>query len=331
MDLVARLKPIPGKNVVADSLLTSSPRGELLIKGQTERQPLIVRSAAPQHRHQMTLNIGRGALTGIADQGVPEHLIRLEFNREGALFASLIVNTLKRNLVSINGQYWMGRPDNRRKLSPGDHLSLHGEHGREYKYMVTINSENSAAKLAPVSSSTSAVELLSDTSGSTPLSILSSQGSSSDDLVENDGDLKPAAQPATTHSSSVGDSGGVVLSKTCKDRIAEELSCPVCLDIQVCAHTLVPCGHSFCSPCLEGLEQCPQCRADITQFVPARQLDSLITHLTAVGGLLCDDDIQHYQKRKRDAPTTVSFISCFDGRIFMFRDLMTTYVCIFHR
>lgn len=36
--------------------------------------------------------------------------------------------------------------------------------------------------------------------------------------------------------------------------------CPICMDIRPTT-VLIPCGHTFCGPCVEGIGRCPTCRA----------------------------------------------------------------------
>jgi hypothetical protein len=288
MPLIAKLQPISG-----------GTKREILVKGLSSRPTISI-------TQETKLNVGRGAISGIADQDLVQYLFTLAFDANGQLTATLIGSTLNSHAISINSNYWKGAPSQRRVLQHGDIISLNASAGRKYNYQVFIEQQSASNN----TKNQSIVELLSQTSSG------SSDGSSSNtsplpfSLFQ---DSKPAAQPAQVAAAAPasgggggGGGGGVMLSSDCKERISDELSCPVCLEIQVCSHTLVPCGHSFCSPCLTGLEQCPQCRTDITQFVPARQLDSLISHLTSVGGLLCADDIEHYQKRRQEAPTAVS-------------------------
>jgi len=40
--------------------------------------------------------------------------------------------------------------------------------------------------------------------------------------------------------------------------------CAICMDREPSV-VLVPCGHTFCAPCLEGLGRCPSCRALFTE------------------------------------------------------------------
>ncbi|NXO21993.1 TRI59 protein, partial [Cisticola juncidis] len=52
------------------------------------------------------------------------------------------------------------------------------------------------------------------------------------------------------------------------DRLEEELTCPICCDIFADPRVL-PCSHTFCGPCLQGLLRgqrlsCPSCRAVVT-------------------------------------------------------------------
>lgn len=39
----------------------------------------------------------------------------------------------------------------------------------------------------------------------------------------------------------------------------ESPECPICMDMQPSV-VLIPCGHTFCGPCLDGLGRCPTCR-----------------------------------------------------------------------
>ena len=77
----------------------------------------------------------------------------------------------------------------------------------------------------------------------------------------------------------------------------EEFCCPVCLEIQVQATTLVPCGHSFCLACQRSASECPTCRARIQTRVPCRALNNVIAALASGGHFLDDEDVQHYHER----------------------------------
>ncbi|XP_037074095.1 uncharacterized protein LOC119095347 [Pollicipes pollicipes] len=66
--------------------------------------------------------------------------------------------------------------------------------------------------------------------------------------------------------------------------IAEELQCPVCLDMLQRATTL-GCGHTFCEECLRDVREndpkCPMCRERITSSIRSVTLDNVISSLAA--------------------------------------------------
>jgi len=45
-------------------------------------------------------------------------------------------------------------------------------------------------------------------------------------------------------------------------KILNTLECSICMD-NVCDNILLPCGHLFCSTCLDQFKQCPTCRIHI--------------------------------------------------------------------
>jgi hypothetical protein len=45
-------------------------------------------------------------------------------------------------------------------------------------------------------------------------------------------------------------------------KLLNTLECPICMD-NICDNVLLPCGHLFCSNCLNQFTQCPTCRIHI--------------------------------------------------------------------
>jgi len=61
----------------------------------------------------------------------------------------------------------------------------------------------------------------------------------------------------------------------CEDKLREELTCPVCMDLLQNAVSLVPCQHIFCEACIlpvlrQQKTQCPVCRATTEMLCQAR-------------------------------------------------------------
>jgi hypothetical protein len=83
--------------------------------------------------------------------------------------------------------------------------------------------------------------------------------------------------------------------------LVDQMSCAICLDIQVHPQTIVPCGHTYCGSCLAEIENdlCPECRSSMTSRVPALQLKGLIETLVQVPNMLDPSDIKNYQERKK--------------------------------
>ncbi|KAL4443020.1 hypothetical protein ABPG77_008511 [Micractinium sp. CCAP 211/92] len=69
------------------------------------------------------------------------------------------------------------------------------------------------------------------------------------------------------------------------DRIREELTCCVCLELAIRPATL-PCGHNACRRCLDALfasapqnERCPNCRAPVPADMPALATNASLKNL----------------------------------------------------
>jgi hypothetical protein len=82
----------------------------------------------------------------------------------------------------------------------------------------------------------------------------------------------------------------------------DDLHCPVCLEIQVQAITLVPCGHSLCLSCWNetGRTTCCQCDQAVTapRYVTAHAMNNVIAGLVATNpALFSRDNVEEYHER----------------------------------
>mmetsp|Transcript_35399 Transcript_35399/g.92134 ORF Transcript_35399/g.92134 Transcript_35399/m.92134 type:complete len:524 (+) Transcript_35399:167-1738(+) len=77
-----------------------------------------------------------------------------------------------------------------------------------------------------------------------------------------------------------------------KDRLSEEIICPVCMEVPLNLVRTYPCQHIFCDACLrswmkEKMESCPQCRAPLTpsQIQRDRILNNILNMMDVECGL----------------------------------------------
>jgi hypothetical protein len=84
----------------------------------------------------------------------------------------------------------------------------------------------------------------------------------------------------------------------------DDLHCPLCLEIQVQAITLVPCGHSLCLSCWNeavaaaSRTTCCQCDQAVTAHVMAHAMNNVIAGLVATSpALFSHDNVEEYHER----------------------------------
>lgn len=80
---------------------------------------------------------------------------------------------------------------------------------------------------------------------------------------------------ATAAAAASGGAGAAGPSNDVSDKLQQEIMCPICQELLVVAHAMVPCGHWFCGECLagwlgNGRKDCPSCRKKSTA-APVRQ------------------------------------------------------------
>ena len=92
-----------------------------------------------------------------------------------------------------------------------------------------------------------------------------------DDGAEDDGAQDNGAEDNRAQNDGAQDDGaqdGRAEDDEAQDAMVE-LLCPICLELLHRPHSLQPCEHSFCEPCLRrlaraGIQTCPLCRSLIT-------------------------------------------------------------------
>jgi hypothetical protein len=98
-----------------------------------------------------------------------------------------------------------------------------------------------------------------------------------------------------------------------ESEVAEEITCPICLDILV-QSTALACGHVFCRVCLDGggnaihsapnalhhsgvVRDCPVCRQRGRGAIALKQMDNLVWKLIKQGGYFDREDVETYLER----------------------------------
>jgi hypothetical protein len=254
---------------------------EALVDGLSERPTISMRSI-DSSSSSASLTLGRGSLTGIADRTIGEAIVNISFDKssiqEQRVKATLMRDS-ERSRVHINGVLWQRSVwQDDMYLHSGDLLSLDN---LRYEYRIHV----SIGSLSQISTNDDGA-ILPQMTPQDAISIPST----------------PEPSPLST----TGNAESITLATDTATRLADEIQCSVCLEILVHPRSLNPCGHSFCAPCVEALEKCPQCRERIHSHVPARQLDSLVSTLISIPKLLSADDVQHYNERIKKTPKVVS-------------------------
>ena len=143
----------------------------------------------------------------------------------------------------------------------------------------------------------------------------------------------PKEEEKDTDSDNDNDNDSIIpLATHTASQLAEEIQCPICLEILVHPRTCDPCGHSFCAPCLQDLDNdnCPHCRQSIHSHIPALALDNLVSKLVSVPKLLDPEDVQHYKERTENTPKVVSVCVCVCKCMYVCVCIcMCMYVCMY--
>lgn len=257
---------------------------EILQEGLTERGELVFDS----DRNDGDFVVGRGPITGIVDSAVEKVAFLLSFDPTCFAEHQVKASLRQESNLFLNGFPW-DTVQPHVYLSHGDVVSLDG---LRYEYKIHIEARESTRSKddSPVSKRQKIQpEVVKDDGVETT-------------KTEGEASCPPEEPPA-----------GLAIPQEHATRLAEEIQCSVCLDIQVHPRTLHPCGHSFCGSCLQQLDQCPQCRKKIESHSPAIQLDGLISTLVSIPNLLDKEDVEHYHERKSSIPKTVcmNFWRCF--------------------
>lgn len=114
-----------------------------------------------------------------------------------------------------------------------------------------------------------------------------------------------------------------------RKHIMDEVTCTVCMEIIVKAHTVNPCGHIFCQGCIQKIlpqvtigsgcmtKSCPNCRKSIKSLSPLKSMDNLIWNMILRGDIFEEEeDLKEFMRRsgKRWGDLKKEEIECIFGR-----------------
>ena len=255
---------------ISVSLEPLHKQGEVL-RSEAQQRPVL---CVPYDGSILTL--GKNSTTQIADSGLHRKCVSLQLRNQNQL---KVFNAIPAQ-VSVNGELveaGAGGPF----LVSGDILTLHAPNiGYAFKVVVQGGSLSRRHK------------------NSTPNSI------SFYDEYQHNASSVIAGIPASATAHCPPESN----PHTSRSEVAEELLCAFCLEILVCATTLVPCGHSFCRSCLVNVKECPTCRGAVQTTVHCRTVDNIISSIVAhphptLGLVFAPDDVEKYHERSKPKGT----------------------------
>jgi hypothetical protein len=126
-------------------------------------------------------------------------------------------------------------------------------------------------------------------------------------IVDSYSRKTPAAAAASLHTptpASPGSNSALKTSGSGRKRrapsFADDLHCPVCLEIQVQSITLVPCGHNLCQSCWNetGRTTCMTCDQTVACTAVAHAMNNVICGLVASHpDLFTSDNMEEYHAR----------------------------------
>jgi pSer/pThr/pTyr-binding forkhead associated (FHA) protein len=116
----------------------------------------------------------------------------------------------------------------------------------------------------------------------------------------------PAAAPAATTQEEVAPTAAPApaTSKNNNNNISANVqghfTCPICQELLVATHSMVPCGHNYCGECLAGWvvnkKECPQCRQKGTSApIKSKSIDNVIDE---IANSISDEDKEARAEKK---------------------------------
>jgi len=256
-----------------DGSSTSHPELPII---QVHSHPMTYQKQLPNITNAVRL--GRNARTKISDISLSRNIASLWLTETGEM--KLLMHKLpEEHTVSLDGSKINVRKNEFLMLKNGCEIALLDG---KYRYRISLEnlgSDNNRAR----STSTSLPAAATTRSAITP------------SPTQLAGATSSTCTTATSSSACVLDEKAVVKERTLK-QMREELMCPVCMDILVNTVALNPCGHLFCSTCVQVAWPCPTCRTVASGTVAVKQVDGVTLQMVK-GGYFPTDDARYFLGR----------------------------------
>lgn len=95
------------------------------------------------------------------------------------------------------------------------------------------------------------------------------------------------------------------------------MNCKICSkqysELEYRPYTLIPCGHTFCTKCLEKLKICPEC----DETIAGKLLNHAILEIINPNPLECNDSTIYFDRYKK-----ICFLESGSyGSVYVFKDV----------
>lgn len=126
-----------------------------------------------------------------------------------------------------------------------------------------------------------------------------------------------------------GESKHLEVISSARRNIIDEVTCTICMEIVVKAHSVNPCGHIFCKGCIQKIQpqvtiggnymtkSCPNCRKSMKSLSHLKSMDNLIWNMILRGDIFEEeDDVKEFMRRsgKKWGDLNQVEIECIFGR-----------------
>ena len=224
---------------------------------QLHSHPSTYQQQSPNITDSVTL--GRNSSTNIQDVCFSRNLLKVWITQDGQM--KLSINPEARKIsVTVNGKT-IGNEI--AFLHQDDVLALHGK----YRYQISLQELPGKKEETEITKPSMTMTAMTTTTIVTQSIEFSLEEKNWEPSANGTNEVKQHALQQVCHA----------------------LLCSVCMDIMVHTVAFNPCGHLFCSSCVQPKTPCPTCRVDVMSVSSSKRIDEVILHLVKSGSFAVDD------------------------------------------